>query len=199
MKSHHSHLALLLLPAFVAGCVVLPVHVYVADDEAGTSVYERCSLTPSMPVGVKLALPRLEAVVSVVPEQEHLVRVRFDIPESTTVVLRESTIRIDARDGTAPRFAAFASVNPAAPARLYETEAIQRLVLPVDSPLRGGRVNLGAASFNKHYWVAAPFADTAPGDVWITLPKLTINGSPPRFNDVHFVRHLALGLGLFNC
>ena len=114
-------------------------------------------------------------------------------------MLREGTIRVDARDETAPRFAAFVSVNPAAPARLYETEAIERLVLPVDSPLRGGRVNLGVASFNKHCWVAAPFAGTAPGDVWITLPRLTLNGSPARFDEVHLVRHLALGRGLFDC
>jgi hypothetical protein len=199
MQSHRIKLALLFAPMFVSGCVVLPMHVYVAEAGAGAPVYERCSLTPTIPLEVKVEQPRLEAFVSVVSEQGHLVRVRFDIPEGTTAILRESTIRIDARDGTVPRLAPVASVNPVAPARYPETEAIQRLVLPVDTPMRGGRLSLGTASSNKHYWIAAPFADPPSGDVWITLPELSVDGSPARFDEIHFIRRLAVGLGLFNC
>jgi hypothetical protein len=199
MQSHRIKLALLVAPVFVSGCVVLPMHVYVAEPGAGTPVYERCSLTPTIPTEVKVEQPRLEAFVSVVSEQGHLVRVRFDIPEGTTAILRESTIRIDARDGTVPRLAPVASVNPVAPARYPETEAIQRLVLPVDTPMRGGRLSLGTASSNKHYWIAAPFTDPPPGDVWITLPELSVEGSPARFDEIHFIRRSALGLGPFNC
>ena len=198
-QSHRIKLAFLLAPLFVSGCVVLPMHVYVADAGAGAPVYERCSLTPTIPVEVRVARPRLEAFVSVVPEQEHLVRVRFDVPEGTTAILRESTIRIDARDGTVPRIAPVASLNPVAPARYPETAAIQRLVLPVDAPMRGGRLSLGNASSNKHYWIAAPFADPPSGDVWITLPELSVDGSPVRFDEIHFIRRVAVGVGVFNC
>ena len=124
---------------------------------------------------------------------------QFDVPEGATVVLRENTIRIDAKDGTPARFAAIADVNPAAPARFPETPAMQKLVLPVDAPLRGGRLRLGAASSDKHYWVAALVGGAIPADVWITLPLLDIDGAPTRFDEIHFVRRFAVGRALFNC
>ena len=37
-----------------SGCVVVPMHIYVADAGAGMPVYERCSLTPELPMGVKV-------------------------------------------------------------------------------------------------------------------------------------------------
>ena len=153
----------LLAAAACAGCVVLPVTVYVAEPGEGTPVYEACSLTPELPIGVEVHQSRLRAIVSIVPLQGGLVRVQFDIPEGATVVLRENTIRVDAKDGTPARFAAIAHVNPAAPARSPETPAMQKLVLPVDAPLQGGRVRLGAASSDKHYWVAAPVGGGDPG------------------------------------
>ena len=189
----------LLAAAACAGCVVLPVPVYVAEPGEGTPVYEACSLTPELPIGVAVHRSRLQAIVSVVPLQGGLVRVQFDVPEGATVVLRENTIRIDAKDGTPARFAAIAQVNPAAPARSPETPAMQKLVLPVDAPLRGGRVRLGAASSDKHYWVAAPVGGAIPADVWITLPLLDIDGARTRFDAIHFVRRFAVGRAPFNC
>ena len=53
---------------------------------------------------------------------------------------------------------------------------MQKLALPVDAPLRGGRLRLGAASSDKHYWVAASVGGAIPADVWITLPLLDIDG-----------------------
>ena len=34
---------------------------------------------------------------------------------------------------------------------------IQKLVMPVNAPMRGGRLQMGNASSDKHYWIAAPF------------------------------------------
>ena len=189
----------LLAAAACAGCVALPVSVYVAEPGEGRPVYEACTLVPELPIGVAVHQSRLQAIVSVVPLQGGLVRVQFDVPEGTTVVLRENAIRVDAKDGTPARFATIANVNPAAPARSPETPAMQKLVLPVDAPLRGGRVRLGAASSDKHYWVAAPVGGAIPGDVWITLPLLDIDGAPTRFDEIHFVRRIAVGRALFNC
>ena len=182
-----------------AGCVAFPTHVYVADSGAGMPVYERCSLTPELPAGVKVERLHLQAIVSIVHQQGNLVRVQFDIPEGTTVILRESTIRIDVKDGTAPRLAPIASVNPVAPARYPETPVIQRLVLPVGAPMRGGRLQMGRESSDKHYWIAAPLEGLDADGVWITLPELSVDGVPTKFDEIHFVRRLVIGLGKFNC
>lgn len=182
-----------------AGCVAFPTQVHVPDASAGQPVYERCSLTPDLPFGVRLAALHLQAVVSVEKQQGGLVRVQFDIPDGTTVGLRENTIRIDARDGTAPRRVPIAGINPVAPARYPETPIIQKLVLPIDTPMRGGRLQMDDRSSDRHYWIAAPLGEALEGDVWITLPELSIDGTKTRFAEIHFVRRLAIGLGRFNC
>ena len=116
LRTTRGRVAGLLAAAACTGCVVLPVPVYVAEPGEGTPVYEACSLTPELPIGVAVRQSRLQAIISIVPLQGGLVRVQFDVPEGATVVLRENTIRIDAKDGTPARFAAIADVNPAAPA-----------------------------------------------------------------------------------
>ena len=199
LRTTRGRVAGLLAAAACAGCVVSPVTVYVAAPGEGTPVYEDCSLTPELPIGVKVQQSRFQAIVSVVPLQGGLVRVQFDVPAGATLVLRENTIRIDAKDGTPARFAAIAHVNPAAPARSPETPAMQKLVLPVDAPLRGGSVRLGAASSDRHYWIAVPVGGAIPADVWITLPLLDIDGAPTRFNEIHFVRRFVVGRALLNC
>ena len=86
-----------------------------------------------------------------------------------------------------------------APARYLETPAIQALVLPVDAPLRGGRINAGKLSSDKHYWIAAPVIEGLEGDVWISLPEMFVDGTRARFPEIRFTQRFAVGRGLFNC
>jgi hypothetical protein len=172
--------------ASIAGCVVLPTYVYVPDAVEGAPIYERCSLTPDLPVGVKLERSGLHAIVSVAHSQGvNQVQVQFDVPEGLTLVLREHAIAVDVRDGGAPRWATIPYINPVAPARYPETPAIQKLVLPVDTPLRGGRIDAGNLSSDRHYW--------------ISLPEVSVNGVPAPFPEIKFTRRFTIGRGLFNC
>ena len=200
LRSIRDRCAALVAAAASGGCIVLPTHVYVADAASGTPVYESCSLTPELPAGVKLERAGLLAIVSIAHQQGvNVVRVQFDIREGSTVVLREQAIKIDARDGSAPREAPIPHINPAAPARFPETPVIQKLVLPADAPLRGGRLRAGALAFDKHYWIAAPIdGDLAP-DIWVSLPEVAVNGASARFPEIHFQREFAIGRGFFNC
>lgn len=192
--------AALVVAAATAGCVVLPVQVYVPAAGESEPFYESCSLTPHLPAGATLKRPGLSAVVSIVHSQGvTLVRVQFDVPEGSTLVLRETAITVAGKDGTAPRRATIPHVNPAAPARYPETPAIQKLVLPVDTPLHGGRIHAGTLSFDRHYWIAAPFDGDLGSDVRISLPEFSLDGTPARFSDIHFTRRFAIGRAWFNC
>ena len=185
--------------ASTAGCV-LPTQVYVAGAAGGMPVSESCSLTPDLPAGVKLERSGVHAIVSIArSEGVNLVRVQFDVPEGSTLVLREHAIGIDARDGGVPRHATIPHINPAAPARYPETPVIQKLVLPVDTPLRGGRIHAGTLSSDRHYWIAAPVEGDLGREIWISLPDLSVVGSPARFPEIKFTRHFTIGRGLFNC
>jgi len=190
----------LLAAASNAGCVLVPMQVYVADAAEGTPVFESCSLTPDLPAGVKLERSGVHAIVSIArSEGLSLLRVQFDVPEGLTLVLREHAIGIDAGDGGAPRRATIPHINPAAPARFPETPVIQKLVLPVDATLRGGRVQAGTLSFDRHYWIAAPVEGDLGRDISVSLPEFSFDGAPARFPDIRFTRQVAIGRGLFNC
>ena len=199
-RSIRAACAALVASCVAPGCVVLPVHVYVADETSGTPVYESCSLTPELPAGVKLERAGVVAIVSIAHQQGvNVVRVQFDLPEGSTVVLGEQTIKVDPRDGSAPREAPIPHINPAAPARFPETPVIQKLVLPADAPLRGARLHAGTIAFDKHYWIAAPVDGDLASEIWVSLPEVVVNGTPARFPEIHFARRLAIGRGLFNC
>jgi hypothetical protein len=192
--------AALFVAASTAGCVVVPTHVYVAGAAEGTPVFESCSLTPELPAGVKLERSGVHAIVSIARSQGvNLVRVQFDVPEGSTLVLREPTIGVDARDGGLPRRVTIPHINPAAPARFPETPAIQKLVLPVDTPLRGGRIRAGTLSSDRHYWIAAPVEGELGPEVWISLPDFSVDSTPGRFPEIKFTRRYTIGRGLFNC
>ena len=186
--------------ASIAGCVVLPTYVYLPDAAEDAPVYERCSMTPDLPAGVRLERSGLHAIVSIAHSQGvNQVQVQFDVPEGLTLVLREHAIAVDARDGGAPRRATISHINPVAPARDPETPVMQKLVLPVDTPLRGGRIEAGNLSSDKHYWIAAPVKGDLDGDMWISLPEVSVDGTSVRFPEIKFTRRFAIGKGLFNC
>jgi hypothetical protein len=192
--------ALAALAVLNAGCVALPMQVYVSDGAQGSAVYERCSFNPEVPLGVKLEQAGVHAIISVVQHWDHaLVGVRFDVPRGTTLVLRENTIKVDARDGVAPRVAPFPNVNPAAPALFPESPAIQKLVLPVDTPLRGDTSRMGNTSYDRHYWIAAPLQGLLAPEVWVTLPEFATDSGPSGFPEVHFIKRFVIGQALFNC
>jgi len=190
----------LVAAAAIAGCVVLPTDVYVPDTTAGVLVYERCSLTPDLPAGVELQRSGLRAMVSLAhSEGMDQVKVRFDVPEGMTLLLSDRAIAVDARDGRTPRRATIPHINPVASVRYPETPVIQDLVLPVDAPMRGGRINAGNLSSDRHYWIAAPITAGLERDIWISLPELLIDGTRARFPEIRFTRRFAIGRGSFNC
>jgi hypothetical protein len=192
--------AALVAATSIAGCVVLPVHVYVPDAVEGAPIYESCSLTPDLPVGVKLERSGLHAIVSVAHSQGvNQVQVQFDVPEGLTLVLHGHVIAVDVRDGGAPRWATIPHINPVAPARYPETPAMQKLVLPVGTPMRGGRIDSGKLSSDRHYWIAAPVEGDLEGDIWISLPEFSVDDTPARFPQIKFTRRFTIGRGLFNC
>jgi len=190
----------LVAAAATAGCVVLPTNVYVPEAGEGAPIYESCSLTPELPAGIKLRHAGLRAIVSIARSQEvNLVRVQFDVPEGSTLVLLEHLIRVAGTNGNAVRWATIPHINPAAPARYPETPAIEKLVLPVDTLLRGGRMDTGSLRVDRHYWIAAPFEGDLGREISVSLPEFSFDGAPARFPDIRFTRQFAIGGAFLNC
>ena len=187
------------IAAMSTGCVVFPTHVYVADAADGAPVYERCSLNPDVPVGVRVDRPGLQAIVSLVQERDGgFVAVRYDLAEHHTLQLLQDVITIDARDGQPPRSAPVPHVNPSGPAS-HEPPAVLPGVLPVDATLQGARIRLGDVSFDRHYWIAGRFGGRIADDVRVTLPRFSLDAVPNELPAIHFSRRAMIARGLFNC
>ena len=162
-------------------------------------MYERCSLNPDVPVGVRVERPGLQAIVSLVQEGDGgFVAVRYDLAEHHTLKLLQDAIAIDARDGHPPRSAPVPHVDPTGPAS-REPPAVLRDVLPVDATLQGGRIRLGDVAFDRHYWIAGRFVGRLADDVWVTLPRFSLDAVPDQLPPIHFARRAMLARGLFNC
>ena len=189
-----------MLVTVLAGCVVFPTHVYVPDAADGKLVYERCSLNPYVPIGVMVERPGLQATVSLVQQRDGgYVAVQFDLPEHHVLALRQDTIVIDAKGGDQPtRTASIRYVNPIGPA-YYDFPEVQKRVLPWDTELKGGRIDLGTASFDRHYWIAGRFVGRVADEVWVTLPRFALDGVVQELPALHFDRQLMIARGLFNC
>lgn len=184
-----------------AGCVPIPRQVYVANRAHGSPAYERCSLNPDVPAGVKVTIPGLAATVSLIQldDAHGIVQIRFDVPAGRTLTLRSDAATIDPGNSQPVLRAPITGVNPAAPARYAETPAMQKLLLAPGTPLPGGRTNSGAYSSDRHYWVAARFDTRLPDDVWVTLPAFTLDGAAASFPELHFHRRFVVGMTSFNC
>jgi len=176
------------------------MRVYVAEPAAGTPVYERCSFNPRVPIGVQVERAGVRAIVSVTWHfGRGYVEAQYDLPPGTTIVLQDNAVMLDRRDGRPAEALRFPGVSPAGPASNSdrpESTALRKLMLPVETPLVGGR---SGPSWNKHYWIAARLGADPTGDVWITLPPFTIDGTPERLPEIHFSRRWMIAVVGPNC
>jgi hypothetical protein len=130
------------------------------------------------------------------------VYVGLEIPEGKTVVLRTYAIKLDRRDSRPARESVFPNISPVGTPILtsYSREpALQKEMLPVNTPLVGSTTVDHAMVLHKNFWFAAYIEPASAQDIWITLPEFTINGIPIVLKDIHFQRRLMILVALINC
>ncbi|MBZ4209629.1 MAG: hypothetical protein LAD29_00750 [Rhodoferax sp.] len=77
--------------------------------------------------------------------------------------------------------------------------ALQQQRLPITASLIGQRVVAGNVSFNRHFWLATYIESASAQEVWITLPRFTVNGVLTSVPRIHFRRQTAMAVAVFNC
>lgn len=188
----------------LSACAPLPMQVYVADAQQGRLVYSTCSFNRHVPNAVDLERSGIRARVSLGPRFERqFLEVRYDVAPGTTLTLDSGRVRIDLRDGQAPRDAIIPKISRVdTPTFNYDSKvpAVQAAMLPIGAPLAGGFSGPGKGSESwKHYWVAAEVDLDGASDVWVTLPPQTIDGVRADLPEVHFERRLIIATALMNC
>jgi len=184
-------------------CAPLPMQVYVPNAPGGKVLYSPCTFNTHLPTGISVSAASIEAVVSLAEHGgRQYAEVRLEIPEGKTLVLQENGIQLDTADPRSSRRFEFSSVSlvDTPIVNVYSTVPdVRQRQLPTTTPLVGGQVTAGRLSSGRYFWLAT-YVDTASAkDVWLTLPRITVNGVLSSFPQLHFYRQPVIAIALFNC
>jgi hypothetical protein len=186
-----------------AGCAPLPQQVYAPDVPGGKVLHSPCTFNGHVPVGVSIAAAGIEVIVSLARhEGREFVEARFDVPEDKTLVLQDGLVQIDTADPKTSARAEFSAVSlvDTPIVNLYSAvPALRMQQLPIAAPLVGQQVVAGSLSSGRHFWLATYVETASAKDVWLSLPKFTVNGIPSSLPRLHFYRQPVVAIALFNC
>ena len=193
----------LFLIVAVAGCAPLPMQVYVPNAPGGNVLFSPCTLNTHLPIGISVSAAGVEAVVSLAKHGgREYVELRLEIPEGKTLALQESTIQLDTADPQSSRRIELPAVSLVDTPIVNINSAvpdIRQRQLPTMAPLVGGQVVAGRLSSGRYFWLATYVETASAKDVWLTLPRVTINGVLSSFPQLHFHRQPVIAIALFNC
>jgi hypothetical protein len=196
-------LALLSSALIAAACAPIPLWVYAPEMPDTKVIYSSCPFNSHVPVGAGIAAAGIEATVSLTSyDGRPYVEARLDVPEGITVILQEGEVKIKTASPYSFSQAEFPLVSLIDRPIINNYSAIPALQqhrMPIMAPLVGHRIVAGNRSFNRHFWLAT-YVDTATAqDVWLDLPRFTVNGISASFPQLHFHRRPIVAVALFNC
>lgn len=193
----------LFLGLAATGCAPLPIQVYVPSSPDGRVIFSPCAFNTHLPIGISVGTAGVEAVVSLSKHGgREYVEARFEIPEGKTLVLQESSIQLetDAPLSSARfEFPTVSLVDTPIVNSYSEVADIRMRQLPTTSPLVGGQVAAGRVSSGRYFWLATYVETASAKDVWLSLPRITVNGVPASFPRLHFHQQPVIAIALFNC
>jgi hypothetical protein len=179
------------------------MQVYVPNTPGGKVLYSPCKFNTHLPIGINVSAAGVEAVVSLAKHGgREYVEVRLEIPEGKTLVLQENTIHLDTADPRSSgrfEFPAVSLVDTPIVNVYSAVPDIRPRRLPTTAPLVGGQIAAGRLSSGRYFWLATYVETASAKDVWITLPRVTVNEVPLSFPQLHFHLQPVIGIALFNC
>ncbi len=184
-------------------CVPIPTPIYSADPAQGKLLVSSCALNMNVPDGIEL---QVDGVLAQVKLNQHIsrgyVEVRLDVPPGKTVQWQSDLVSIYLHDGRLPVQARYPSIslvdNPAI--NSFDTPpALAQYMVPAQTPMVGGSIEIGSLLSPKHFWMAARIDTGRASTATVTLPAMTVNGTPARFPALEFRRSVLVVLAPLNC
>jgi len=179
------------------------MQVYVPDAPGGKVLYSPCKFNSHLPIGISVGAAGVEAVVSLAKHGgREYVEVRLEIPEGKTLVLQESSIQLDTADPKSSARFEFPAVSlvDTPIVNIYSAlPDIRPRQLPTTAPLVGGHVAAGRFSSGRYFWLATYVETASAKDVWLTLPRFTVNGVASSLPQLQFHLQPVTGIASFNC
>ncbi len=203
MRRSRLPLVLLSLVLLAAACAPIPLWIYAPDMPDTKVIYSTCPFNSHVPIGVGLAAAGIEATVSLAShEGRPYVEARLDVPEGITVVLQDGAVKIETatpHSSSRAEIPVVSLIDRPIVNNVSEVLALQQRRMPIAAPLVGQRIAAGNSWFNRHFWLATYVDTAAAQDVWLDLPRFTVNGVPASFPRLHFHRQPVVAVALFNC
>ncbi|MBK8528012.1 MAG: hypothetical protein IPL57_13295 [Rubrivivax sp.] len=191
----------LLASILCCACAPLPMRVYVADAAQSDLIYSSCSFNTHIPIAVKLHAGPVLATLSLSKNDDRpYVQLQLDIPEGVTLVFQDDVVQLRTGSPDTLSRARFPSVSLVDTPILnnYRTET-QSYQVPVQSPLVGGRLQMGAKTSPRHFWLATYVEIASANEVTVALPSFRVNEVSSVLAPVRFRAKTVLGVALVNC
>ena len=181
-------------------CVPIPQHFYMPVRGQGRILHSYCN--PHLVEGV--AFTREGVEINVTMGRNHgrdYVQIWFQVPGGKTLLLQEHSIWVS-RNGSAPQESPFPNVSPSDRpiVNSYSTDPRwQKEMLPVTAALVGATTREGSITSDRNFWIAAYVNPDKASDIWVRLPRFTVNGTPVAIAPIHLERRLDVLIAKFNC
>jgi hypothetical protein len=193
----------LILALVAAGCTPVPILMYAPEVPGAKVIYSSCAFNSHVPIGVSMGVAGIEALVSLRShEGRPYVEVRLDVGEGKTLILQDGTIEIATTDPESSGRAEFAVVSLVDTPIVNNYSAVpglQEQRLAITAPLVGQSIIMRNLSFDRHFWLATYIETASAQDVWLTLPRFTLNGVQASFPPLHFRRKSVVVVAVLNC
>jgi hypothetical protein len=193
----------LILALVAVACVPVPMQVYAPDVPGGKVIYSSCAFNSHVPIGVSVSAAGIEAIVSLGShEGRPYLEARLDIPEGKTLTLQDGIVEIATTDPQSSGRAEFAVVSLVDTPIVNNYSAVPGLReqrLAITAPLVGKSTMAGNVAFDRHFWLATYVETASAQDVWLTLPRFTINGVSASLPPLHFRCRPVVVAAVVNC
>lgn len=198
-----SVVSILLASACCCSCVPIPIRLYVAEAPKSALVYSACSFNSHVPVAVKMPVgPGLATVALSKHDGRAFVELQLDLPTGVTVLFDDDALAIATASPDTSSRARFPSVSLVDAPILNSYSSVpdaRKHQIPVRSPLVGGKIQMGTATSDRHFWLAAYIDTAAANEVIVTLPSFSLNGVTLQLEPVRFKAENLVGVALINC
>jgi hypothetical protein len=166
-------------------------------------LYSSCTFNKHIPIGISISEAGIEAIVSLGKhEGRDFVEVRLDVPAGKTIVLQENSIRLETtvpQSSSRAEFPLVSLVDTPIVNNYSAVPGIQQQHLPITAPLVGGQLVVGGVSYIRHFWLATYVQIGSAKEVWLTLPRFTVDSVPTAFSQIHFQRQTVVAVAVINC
>lgn len=187
-----------------AGCAPWPRTTFVPEVPPQALVHSDCAFNTHVPVAARLAVGQAVALIGITQtgDGRRHAELRLDVPTGTTLRFEDDRLEVRRPGGdllATGRFAGVSLVDNPVVNLSSPVADVRARQLPLQAPLVGGEVGVGASRSPRHFWLAAEIAVPDDGTFELVLPALRDDTGAVHRLRLRFKVQKLLAVATINC